>query len=386
MPIGRPIANTRLYVLDAGLRPVPVGVPGELYIGGDGVARGYLGRPGLTAERFVPDPFGAAPGRGCTGPATGPAGGPTATLEFLGRADDQVKVRGYRVELGEVEAALARHPAVREAAVVAREDAAGDRRLVAYVVTDPARPVPSTDLRRFLQGELPRPMIPSAIVPLTAMPLTPGGKVDRKALPAPDPGGSGREREVVGARDDVEARLVAIWEEVLGVRPVGVTDDFFELGGHSLLAVRLMARIEERFGRRLPLATLFRSGTIEDARRAAPCGAVGRHRGLPWWRSGPTAPGGPSSCVHPVGGNVLCYRELARALDPDRPVYGSRPPGTTRARAGRPGRHGDALPRGDARVQPDGPYLLGGWSLGGVVAFEMARQLIRRGGRSPRWS
>ncbi|HEX7239290.1 MAG TPA: amino acid adenylation domain-containing protein, partial [Longimicrobiaceae bacterium] len=253
VPIGRVLPGRRAYVVGAGGLPVPAGVPGELLLGGAGLARGYLGRPGLTAETFVPDPFGAEPGARLY--RTGDrvrwrAGG---ELEYLGRADEQVKVRGFRVEPGEVEAALAAHPAVREAAVVAREDAAGARRLVGYVVPREGAPAPG-ELREWLRGRLPEYMVPGAVVVLEALPLTATGKVDRRALPAPEAEAGG---EYVAPRSPAEERLAGIWGGLLGVERVGVEDDFFALGGHSLLATRLAARVREAFRVDLPLSAVF---------------------------------------------------------------------------------------------------------------------------------
>ncbi|HEX8695774.1 MAG TPA: amino acid adenylation domain-containing protein, partial [Longimicrobium sp.] len=239
--IGRPISNTRAYVLDAGMRPVPVGVPGELHLGGRGLARGYLGRPALTAERFVPDPFGAAGARLYrTGDrARWRADG---TLEYLGRLDEQVKVRGYRIEPGEIEAVLRRHESVREGVVVAREDAPGDRRLVAYVVgRDDSEPQPS-ELRAHLAGRLPDYMVPSAFVVLDHLPLTPSGKVDRRALPAPDAARPEGDAGYAAPRTRAEEVLAGIWAEVLGLERVGVHDNFFELGGDSILSIQVVSR------------------------------------------------------------------------------------------------------------------------------------------------
>jgi thioesterase domain-containing protein/acyl carrier protein len=379
VPIGRPLAGARVYVLDANLRPVPVGVPGELHVGGSALARGYHRRAGLTAERFVPDPFAGDPGARMYRTGDQARWLPDGNLELLGRLDHQVKVRGHRVELGEVEAALLRLPDVREAVAVV----AADRSLAAYVVPREGRAIAPDALRRALHELLPRPMIPSALRVLDRFPLTPSGKVDRNALAAIDPGRSTREGEVVAPRDDIERALVAIWEELLNVRPIGVTDDFFDLGGHSLLAVRMTARIEERFGRRLPLSVLFLEATIEDLAatlREGPREAGGaKSSSLVAIR--PEGDRSPLFLVHPIGGNVLCYHELARHLDPSRPVYGLQAAGL----------EGDSEPVADLaamaaryvaavrEVQPTGPYHLGGWSLGGVVAFEMARQLEEAG-------
>jgi acyl-coenzyme A synthetase/AMP-(fatty) acid ligase len=255
VPIGTPIANTRVYVLDQHLSPVPMGVPGELYIGGDGLARGYLGRSGPTAERFLPDPFG--PERGSRMYRTGDRVRWLAegALEFLGRLDEQVKVRGYRVEPAEVEAALAGHPAVREAAVVAREGPGGEKHLIAYVVG----PALTGELSRFLQRRLPDYMVPAAFVVLEALPLNPSGKVDRAALPAVEP-----VSEVAYVTPDTseEAAVAAIWAEVLGVSRVGLHDNFFALGGHSLLATQIIARIRTKLAVDLPLRLLFERPTV----------------------------------------------------------------------------------------------------------------------------
>ncbi|HEX2569781.1 MAG TPA: non-ribosomal peptide synthase/polyketide synthase [Polyangia bacterium] len=388
--IGRPIAGTRVYVLDAQGQPVPAGVPGELYIGGAGVARGYLGRPELTADRFVPDPFGGSVG-GSSGSEPGARLYRTGdlvrwrsdgTLEYLGRTDFQVKVRGFRIELGEVETALLQHPSLRQAVVLVREDAPGDKRLVAYLVAQEAA-VPSGELRAFLQRRLPEYMVPSAFVFLEALPLTPNGKLDRRALPSPDQGGVEAREALLGPRDELEAKLVHLWEEVLGVRPVGVRQHFFELGGHSLLAARLVAEVRKVLGRPLPLLTLFQNPTIEQLARAlrqkeerAASGSA-----LVQLQAG-QAGERPLFLVHGGGGSASGYAELARHLDPARPVYAFHAPGLDGgemlpASVEAMARHYVGLMRG---VQAEGPYLLGGWSFGGVVAFEMARQLEAVGG------
>jgi amino acid adenylation domain-containing protein len=265
VPIGRPIANTRTYVLDGRLEPVPVGLPGELYLGGPGLARGYLGRPGLTADRFTPDPFGPELG--------GELGGrlyrtgdrvrwrADGLLDFLGRTDDQVKLRGHRVELGEVEAALREHPAVRAAVVTAREDIPGEKQLVAYLV--PTGSVPGvSELRNFLHQRLPDFMVPSAFVTLAELPLSPNGKVDRRALPAPNEARPGPEEAFVAPRNPVEELLATIWATLLRIERVGVYDNFFELGGHSLLATQVISRILTTLGVEVPLRTIFEAPTV----------------------------------------------------------------------------------------------------------------------------
>ncbi|HEX2187719.1 MAG TPA: AMP-binding protein, partial [Longimicrobiaceae bacterium] len=270
VPIGRPVANTRVYVLDGWREPVPVGVAGELYVGGAGVARGYAGRPELTAERFVPDPFGGEPGARLYRTGDLARWRSDGTMEYLGRNDQQVKVRGFRIEPGEVEARLAEHAAVKEAVVVARDGASGvpgDRRLVAYWAGDEGVGVEA--LRAHLLERLPEYMVPAAYVRLEALPLTPSGKVDRRALPAPEDGAHVR-RAYEAPAGEVETALAEIWSEVLGVERVGRLDNFFESGGHSLLAVRLIERMRQA-GLHAEVQALFTTPTL-----AALAAAVGR--------------------------------------------------------------------------------------------------------------
>jgi acyl carrier protein len=262
--IGRPIANTRAYVLDRRMRAVPVGVAGEIYLGGAGLARGYLNRPELTAERFVPHPFSTEPGGRLY--RTGDVGRYRADgeLEYLGRADQQVKVRGFRIELGEIEATLSAHPQVRETVVVAlaSEAGSGDKRLVAYVVGEAGRTPRAGELREYLLGRLPDYMVPSAFVMLDALPLTPNGKVDRRALPAPDASRDALSAGYVAPRSAAEQVMAELWSEVLGVERVGVQDNFFELGGHSLLATQVVSRTREALQCEVPLRKLFELPTV----------------------------------------------------------------------------------------------------------------------------
>ena len=393
--LGRPIANTKVHVLDGDLRPVPVGAVGELYIGGEGLARGYLGRPDLTKERFLPDPFDKrASGRLYK---TGDLARYRADgrLEFVGRADHQVRIRGFRIELGEIETALARADGVAQAVVVAREDQLGDIRLVAYIVPRTFRRKEAPDalgnarsfrpsvlsLRSALRQSLPANMIPSDFVFLDALPLTPNRKVDRSALPEPN----GTMEKAVDYPcelpiGDVETKLATIIASLLKVPRVGRTDSFFDLGGHSLLAASLFSEIERTFGKRLPLAILYRASTIETL--AAAIEAQPRDAN---WPSLVDIRGGVSKarffCVHGAGGNVLLYRNLARHFGNEFSFYGLQSQGLD----------GNDAPLttveemaekylGEIRkVQPQGPYLLGGYCLGGTIAYEIAQRLRRDG-------
>jgi aspartate racemase len=380
IPIGRPISNTRVYILDRHRQPVPVGISGELYIGGDGLARGYLNDPRLTAERFLPDPFSDNPsdrlyrsGDICRYRADG-------NIEFLGRADDQVKIRGHRIEPGEVEAALKMLPSIRNAAVVVREDPSGDKRLVAYWVPAAAMDDGADLIRTALRRLLPEYMIPAVFMKLEVMPLTANGKVDRHRLPVPE----AHEQELVRGfkrpKGDVESRLLRIWESVLGRGAISVDDDFFDMGGHSLLAVRLMDRIEREMGRRLPLSALFQAPTVE--RMAALLMKEGPRSS--WECLIPIEPRGsrpPLFCIHGVGGTLLRLGELARLLGDDQPVYGLEARGLDGKN--RPLDRIEEMAalyiREMRSLQPEGPYYLCGLSFGGVVAFEMAQQLLAQG-------
>ncbi|HYJ80694.1 MAG TPA: amino acid adenylation domain-containing protein, partial [Longimicrobiaceae bacterium] len=271
IPIGAPIANTRLYVLDAAMRPVPAGVAGELYVGGDGLARGYLDRPGLTAERFVPDPLSGEPGARLYRSGDRVRRLAAGPLEFVGRVDHQVKVRGFRVEPGEVEAALRAHPAVADAAVVPRQESSGDHYLAAYVVGAEGAAPAAAELREFLAARLPPFMVPSAFVAMEALPLSPAGKVDRRALP--DPAAAAAGEAAAPPETPTEAEVAEIWREVLEVERVGVGDNFFDLGGHSLRATRILSRVQSRLGVRLTVASLFDHPTVRDM-----AGMVDEHR------------------------------------------------------------------------------------------------------------
>jgi amino acid adenylation domain-containing protein len=262
--IGRPIANTQVYILDSNLQPVRVGESGELYISGVGLARGYRNQPELTAEKFISNPFENSIFDRLykTGDLVRYLS--DGNIEFLGRIDYQVKIRGFRIELGDIEAALVQHPAVKQNVVLAREDIPGDRRLVAYVNLYQEQTVGNKDLRSFLQSRLPDYMVPSTFVVLDALPLTPNGKVDRQALPAPDYNKTEREESFVAPRTHTEQLIVDTWAEVLGLERIGINDNFFELGGHSLLATQVLSRLDKAFGVELSLRTLFEAPTVTD--------------------------------------------------------------------------------------------------------------------------
>ena len=399
--IGRPIADLEIYVLDENLQPVPVGVPGEICIGGAGLARGYLNLPALTADRFVPSPFARSAGERLY--RTGDLGRhlPSGKLEFLERLDNQVKLRGFRIELGEIEAVLSQHPEVDQAVVIIREDQPGDKRLVAYVVPggedktaalEQSRELQKEQvseweavpagLRRLLAAKLPDYMMPSAFVMLDALPLTPNRKVDRRSLPKPAEGRRSLESSYLAPRDNLEQQLANIWGKILDLKTIGVRDSFFELGGHSLLAVRLFAQIENRFGKRLPLAALFQAPTIEQL-----ANVLRETEASKAWSSlvaiQPQGSRPPLYCIHAAGANVLIYRPLSRHLGNDQPIYALQARGLDGQQP--PFLHVEEMAAHYIReiraFQPEGPYHLLGASFGGLVIFEMAQLLLAQGQR-----
>jgi len=411
IPIGRPIANVQVYVLDQHRQPVPVGVPGELYVGGAGLARGYLNDPALTAERFVPDLFSDVSGARlyrtgdrCRWLADG-------SLEFLGRLDQQVKVRGYRIEIGEIESALANHPAVLESAVTVHDDEAGGQRLIAYVTRRVGGGLPTAALlSRHLKERLPEYMVPSAFVLLPALPHTASGKVDRRALPAPPLAQRQTSQPYIVPRTPLEEFLAGLWRDVLRVEQVGVLDNFFEMGGNSIQAAMLINRLQEKLGRQVYTVALFDSPTIvglvhfltevcpetierlfgpTDATASQPA-ALARVPLLALRADSPSRLLVPLQqegtlpslfLVHPPGGIVVCYQALAHRLGQDRPIYGIRARGL-HGETDLPSRLEDMASEyvtAIRAVQPDGPYYLGGWSMGGVIAYEMAQQLLAQG-------
>jgi amino acid adenylation domain-containing protein len=374
--IGRPIANTQVYLLDRHFQPVPAGVTGELCIGGDGLARGYLNRPELNEAKFIADSFSSDPGARLYRTGDLARYRHDGQIEFLGRSDHQVKVRGFRIEPGEVEAVLGKHPQVREGVVVAREDTPGETQLTAYVVPRGRLTPPPSQLRSFLQQKLPAYMIPSAFVMLKALPLTANGKIDRRALPSPGTGDLETPKDSAVPRDPVEEKLAAIWTAVLGLKQVGIHDDFFDLGGHSLMAVRLFDRIEKTFGIDLPLGTLFEATTISRLAKVLQKSAQSR-LGMEFVSIQPHGSKPPVIFLPSLGGEILYCRPIARYLDPDQPIYGIQP-----GRSNGCGPQFTPLEEIAARFVegvrtflPEGPYHLVGYSFGGKLAYEMARQL-----------
>lgn len=376
--IGVPIGNTQCYVLDSDMQPLPIGEAGELYIGGDGLARGYVNRPELTGERFIQNPFSAEAGSRLYKTGDRIRYLKDRNLECLGRLDDQVKIRGVRIELGEIEVILGRHPALAACAVAVRDDdRPGDKQLIAYVIRKEGQSPTPHELRGFLAESLPAPMLPTKFEFVTSFPLTTTGKLDRKALPPPGTSRSDVGEVFAPPRTELEMKLAQIWREVLGVDQAGIHDNFFDIGGQSFLAVRLIAQIEKTFGKRLSLAHLLQAPTIES---------MAAH--LSEWRGGdetsskvPIQPFGSRPPFFCVGAGPL-FRTLAQQMGLHQPFLSL---GLTRQET-------NSLPvpfkledmasvlAGKLRdIQPQGPYFLGGWCADGVVAYEIARQLLNKG-------
>jgi amino acid adenylation domain-containing protein len=378
--IGRPMANMEVFVLDPGMRLVAPNTEGELYIGGVGVARGYLSNPGATAERFVPHPFAATPGQRLYRTGDRARLRKNGSLDFVGRADTQVKMRGLRIELGEIEAALRRAPQVGDVAVLCREDEPAVKRLVAYIETTPNAQPNEAALRKHLRHWLPPYMAVDAFVFTTALPRTAKGSIGRNALAPPASARLHGAEPTLAARTADELELVQLWERVLERGPIGIRDNFFELGGHSFLAVRLVAEIRDAFDTELRLPDLLQNPTVEQL--AASIRQHGTHTArspLIVLRAGGTQ--APLICVHPAGGTVMCYADLAVALGIDHPVYALQAPGLT---DGARALHTvEAMARTYLDVilahQPKGPYMLAGWSSGGLIAYQMAKELKSRG-------
>ncbi len=386
VPIGKPIGSTRVHILDELLQPMAIGQKGELYAGGDGVALGYWNQPELTSERFINDPFSADESKAKlyrTGDLVRWL--PDGTVEFMGRSDGQVKVRGFRIELGEIEAAMDDHPLVKDRVVICRTDGPGEKQLTAYVVPQPGHAIETdtpaqekllTDLREHLRERLPEHMMPAAFVVMPEFPLNPNGKVDKKALPAPEFRTQTMRARHVAPRDHLERMLAGIWSQLLGVEDIGVHDNFFDLGGHSLIGIQLLAQVEQQHGKSLALKTLFQAPTIAGMAKLLQDGSAS----ATWTNLSAIQPNGnaiPFFCVHGDEANHF----LPRYLGNDQPFYAFFHQGED----GKPIRFKNVSEIAAhfidelRTVRPRGPYLLGGYSFGGIVAFEMAQQLSKSG-------
>jgi len=379
VPIGRPIANDFVYILDQHEQPVPIGIPGELYAAGDGLATGYLNKPELTAEKFIPNPFPQAPGDRLYKTGDIVKWLPDGTIAFLGRRDNQVKVRGCRIELGEIETVLGTHPDVIQVQVGVHKTGNEGKTIVAYVVTQGSRTCEPGQLRDYLRAKLPEYMLPAAFVFLAQMPLTPVGKIDKAALPAPQFLGQDNARQFAAPRTEQERAMAELWERILDRRPIGIQDGFFDLGGHSLLGMRLMADIEKTFGQRLPVSLLFTADTVEKlCRKLFAPKASFSSRLVPIQVKGANP---PLFCVHAIDGEVISYRNLAMYLGDEQPIYGlvydfqAVNPAEDLSIEGLAARYIREI----QAVNPHGPYYLTGHSLGGIIAYEMAQQLWQSG-------
>jgi amino acid adenylation domain-containing protein len=378
--LGRPLDNTLLYVLNSKRVPVPMGIPGELYIGGEGVSLGYLNLPEMTSERFIKDPVGIDPGMRFYKTGDLVQYLPDGTVAFLNRIDFQVKIRGFRIELGEIESVISQVKGIKENVVIVREDASGEKMLVAYYTREMEPDVSHKEIRQHLKERLPDYMIPAAFVAMETFPLTSTLKVDRNALPDPEMEGSHESTMYVGPKTQTEQKLTQIWVSLLNHKKIGIHDDFFEIGGHSMMAVALMVKIEKELNIRLPLASLFERSTIRLLSEL-----IDQNSESIEWRSlVPIRPAGtkkPLFLVHGMGLNVLLYTTITNYLDPEQPVYGlqarglngvDKPLDTIETIA--------AYYISEIRtIDKEGPYALAGFSLGGRIAYEMARQLDEMG-------
>ncbi|MCC5645521.1 amino acid adenylation domain-containing protein [Nostoc sp. CHAB 5824] len=378
-PIGRPIANTEIYILDKHLQPVPIGILGELYIGGDGLARGYLNSHELTTKKFICNPFNDIKLARLYKTGDLARYRPNGNIKFFDRIDNQVKIRGFRIELSEIETVINQHTNVEKAVVITQGNLYDNKHLVAYIVTKSTHEQTIIELRQLLKEKLPEYMIPKVFVILDSLPLTANGKVDRYALKAVDTPSHSIDKTFIAPRTPTESTLAKIWAEVLNVESVGIHDNFFDLGGNSLLAVRLLDQINKQFERDLPLSNLFLNQTIESLAISL----SSKTDSLAWSPLVPIQQNGsnpPFFCVHPIFGVVFPYYELAHHLGKNQPFYGLQPIGidgeTPLTRIEDMASHYIEALRS---VQPKGPYFLGGWSFGGWVAFEMARQLQNSG-------
>jgi thioesterase domain-containing protein len=381
VPMGRALPNCAVYVLDPCMELAPIGCAGELYVGGEYVTRGYLAQPGMTAGRFVPDGNGENPGRRLYRTGDRVRWNNAGQLEFLGREDDQVKINGFRVELGEIEATLATHPDIRQVVVEARRTATASIELVAYLVTTAEQGLDTAGMYKWLSGKLPAPMVPKYFVTLESLPRSSHGKLDRRALPE-----LALAQASVPPETAAEHALASVWQQMLGRATIGRNDDFFALGGHSLLAIRLLAEVRHRTGVEMSLQDLFQAPTLSDMALRFP----------PDWTPLPLPPqpaadnlalvvlqqgaSRPLYVVHPVGGSVACYAQLVQSMGARQTVYGLQALSSGDARAiGSVEQMAERYVREMIRAQPEPPYQIAGWSSGGVVAYEIARQLAAAG-------
>ncbi len=373
VPIGKPINNTQVYILDSHLQPVPIGVAGELHVGGDGLARGYLNNPELTAEKFIDNPFGD--GRLYK---TGDLACylPDGNIEYLGRIDNQVKIRGFRIELGEIETVLNSHPQIQQAIVIAREDEPGNKQLVAYLITN-EETIDSRELQNFLKGTLPEFMMPSLFVSLDSLPLTPNGKVDRRALPVPKRT-KHRTKENAAPRTPNEVFIAKIWAEILNLENIGIYDNFFELGGHSLMVPKLFLRIANSININLPLSTIFYAPTVEEMAKIIAQTEENKafYSSLVPLQTRGNKP--PLFLIHACNGETFIYRTLAQKLGPEIPVYGLQAVGLDEKQE--PHQSVEAMASHYLKelitIQPNGPYFLGGKHIGALIALEIAQRLV----------
>ena len=376
IPIGRPLSNSQIYILDEHLNPLPDGEIGELYIGGPGLARGYLNLAERTASKFIANPFSDRPGAKLY--VTGDTARylPNGTLEFIGRIDFQVKIRGFRIELLEIETYLEQYPSVQQGIVLAREDVPGEKRLVAYIIPKHEQPIKVSALRTFLQTKLPAYMIPAAIVVMESFPMMPNGKVDRRAFPLPQVTDMVQYSEIVLPIDGLEAQLVQIWEQLLNIKPIGTTDNFMDLGGTSLLAARLADKIDEKLQQTVPLSMIFQAPTIKQLSQILRQGNI-PNQNLSLVEIQPQGSQPPLFLFE----GVSIYHPLIPYLGLDQPIYGL----IALAKDGVNGPVNQVEAIADyyinelVKVQPKGPYYLGGLSFGGIVAFEVAQKLAAKG-------
>ena len=378
--LGKPVDNTFIYILNTEFQPVPIGYPGELFIGGDGLARGYFNLPAMTKEKFLPDPFSDLPGARMYRTGDLVQQTESGKIEFLNRVDSQVKIRGFRIELGEIESALAQYETAGDNVVIVREDTPGDKKLVAYIIKKENQETDIAELRQFLKTKIPDYMVPSAFVFIDQFPLTPNGKIDRKVLPSPLEAAPGQTKTYVEPQTEMERKLARIWSDILKIKRIGTDENFFEIGGHSMIAVTLMVKIEKELGIRLPLAILFDHNTIHDMaefldKKVGP---------IKWGSLVPIRSKGskkPLYLVHGAGLNLLLYTTIVAHLDPDQPVFGLQAKGLDGVDEPIDTIEGIAAYYNSEilAVDKSGSYALAGFSMGGQLAYEMARQLLEAG-------